>query len=204
MNEQKKDNPEEKILTAAQTVFIRKGMDGSRMQEIADEAGINKALLHYYFRSKQKLFEAIFSKVFNQIFPDIRNLLLSEEPFEVKIAAFIERYIDLLLKHPFLPSFILKEINRDPEFLASIIKKQGINPSDLVTLIEQEMEKGKLKKMDPRELMVNILSLSIFPFAARPLMQIVFFNNDQKAYKKFLIQRKVTIKEFILNSILLK
>ena len=204
MNEQKKDNPEEKILTAAQTVFIRKGMDGSRMQEIADEAGINKALLHYYFRSKQKLFEAIFSKVFNQIFPDIRNLLLSEEPFEVKIAAFIERYIDLLLKHPFLPSFILKEINRDPEFLASIIKKQGINPSDLVTLIEQEKEKGKLKKMDPRELMVNILSLSIFPFAARPLMQIVFFNNDQKAYKKFLIQRKVTIKEFILNSILLK
>ncbi len=204
MNEQKKDNPEEKILTAAQTVFIRKGMDGSRMQEIADEAGINKALLHYYFRSKQKLFEAIFSKVFNQIFPNIRNLLFSEEPFEVKIAAFIERYIDLLLKHPFLPSFILKEINRDPEFLASIIKKQGINPSDLVTLIEQEMEKGKLKKMDPRELMVNILSLSIFPFAARPLMQIVFFNNDQKAYKKFLIQRKVTVKEFILNSILLK
>jgi TetR/AcrR family transcriptional regulator len=204
MNEQKKDNTEEKILAAAQTVFIKKGMDGSRMQEIADEAGINKALLHYYFRSKQKLFEAIFSMVFNQIFPDIRNLLFSEEPFENKIAVFIEKYIDLLLKHPFLPSFILKEINRDPEFLASVIKKQGINPADLVAMIEQEMEKGQIRKMDPRELMVNILSLSIFPFAARPLMQIVFFNNDQKAYKKFLIQRKDTVKEFLLNSILLK
>jgi TetR/AcrR family transcriptional regulator len=204
MNEQKKDNPEEKILAAAQTVFIKKGMDGSRMQEIADEAGINKALLHYYFRSKQKLFEAIFSMVFNQIFPDIRNLLFSEEPFEDKIADFIEKYIDLLLKHPFLPSFILKEINRDPEFLASVIKKQGINPADIVTVIEKEMNKGKIRKMDPRELMVNILCLSIFPFAARPLMQIVFFNNDQKAYKKFLIQRKDTVKEFLLNSILLK
>jgi TetR/AcrR family transcriptional regulator len=204
MNEQKKDNTEEKILAAAQTVFIKKGMDGSRMQEIADEAGINKALLHYYFRSKQKLFEAIFSMVFNQIFPDIRNLLFSEEPFENKIAVFIEKYIDLLLKHPFLPSFILKEINRDPEFLASVIKKQGINPADLVAMIEHEMEKGQIRKMDPRELMVNILSLSIFPFAARPLMQIVFFNNDQKAYKKFLIQRKDTVKEFLLNSILLK
>jgi len=204
MTEQKKDNTEEKILTAAQTVFIKKGMDGSRMQEIADEAGINKALLHYYFRSKQKLFEAIFSTVFNQIFPDIRNLLYSEKPFEEKLSVFIEKYIDLLLKHPFLPSFILKEINRDPEFLASIIKKQGINPSEIINLMDQEMEKGNIRKMDPRELMINILSLSIFPFAARPLMQIMFYNNDQKAYKKLLIQRKDTVKDFILNSILVK
>jgi TetR/AcrR family transcriptional regulator len=204
MTELKKDNTEEKILTAAQSVFIKKGMDGSRMQEIADEAGINKALLHYYFRSKQKLFEAIFSTVFNQIFPDIRNLLYSEKPFVEKLSVFIEKYIDLLLKHPFLPSFILKEINRDPEFLATIIKKQGINPSEIVELIDQEMKNGKIRKMDPRELMINILSLSIFPFAARPLMQIMFFNNDQKAYKKMLIQRKDTVKDFILNSILVK
>jgi TetR/AcrR family transcriptional regulator len=204
MTELKKDNTEEKILTAAQSVFIKKGMDGSRMQEIADEAGINKALLHYYFRSKQKLFEAIFSTVFNQIFPDIRNLLFSEKPFVEKLSVFIEKYIDLLLKHPFLPSFILKEINRDPEFLATIIKKQGINPAEIVKLIDQEMKNGSIRKMDPSELMINILSLSIFPFAARPLMQIMFFNNDQKAYKKMLIQRKDTVKDFILNSIMVK
>jgi TetR/AcrR family transcriptional regulator len=204
MTEQKKDNTEERILSAAQTVFIKKGMDGSRMQEIADEAGINKALLHYYFRSKQKLFEAIFSTVFNQIFPDIRNLLYSEKPLEEKLSVFIEKYIDLLLKHPFLPSFILKEINRDPEFLASTIKKQGINPAEIVKLLDQEMEKGNIRKMDPSELMINILSLSIFPFAARPLLQIMFYNNDQKAYKKLLIQRKDTVKDFIMNSIMVK
>ncbi len=201
MSEIKKDNTEEKILVAAQSVFIKKGMDGSRMQEIADEAGINKALLHYYFRSKQKLFEAIFSKVFKQIFPDLKNLLFSEKPIQEKLGTFIEKYIDLLMKNPFLPTFVLKEINRDPEFLASILKKQGVNPEDILQLIDKEMEKGTIRKFDPRDLMINILALSIFPFAARPLMQIMFFENNPKAYKQFLIQRKKSVREFILNSI---
>ena len=88
MNEIKKDNTEEKILNAAQTVFIQKGMDGARMQEIADEAGINKALLHYYFRTKQKLFEAIFKKVFSQIFPNLMDMVHSELPIEEKLGDF--------------------------------------------------------------------------------------------------------------------
>lgn len=204
MSEINKDNTEEKILHAAQTVFIQKGMDGARMQEIANEAGINKALLHYYFRNKQKLFEAIFSKVFNQIFPDIKSLIFSEKPFEERLGAFVERYIDLLLKNPFLPAFILKEINRDPDFLASIIKKQGINPEEILQMIEREMEAGTICRMDARDLMVNILGLSIFPFAARPLMQMMFFNNSKKEYNEFLIKRKESVKIFILNSILVK
>jgi TetR/AcrR family transcriptional regulator len=204
MNEAKKDNTEEKILIAAQSVFTKKGMDGTRMQEIADEANINKALLHYYFRSKQKLFEAIFSKVFSHIFPDIKNFINSEKPIAEKLAIFIDKYIELLMKNPFLPTFILKEINRDPVFLASVIKKQGINPAEILQLFEKEMVNGSIRKMDPRELMINILSLSIFPFASKPLMQIMFFNNDKKAYKDFLVGRKVSIKDFVLNSILLK
>lgn len=204
MSEINKDNTEDKILEAAHSVFIQKGMDGARMQEIANEAGINKALLHYYFRTKQKLFEAIFSKVFNQIFPDIRSLIFSEKPFEERLGAFVERYIDLLLKNPFLPAFILKEINRDPDFLASIIKKQGINPEEMLQMIEREMEAGTICRMDPRDLMVNILGLSIFPFAARPLMQIMFFSNSKKEYKEFLVKRKETVKIFILNSIVVK
>ena len=204
MNDIKKDNTEEKILDAAQTVFIEKGMDGARMQEIANEAGINKALLHYYFRSKQKLFEAIFKQVFKQIFPDIKAFIHSEIPIEEKLGIFVEKYIDLLMKNPFLPSFILKEIHRDPEFLASVIKGQGINPQDLFTMLEKEMEAGNIQKMDPRELMINILGLSIFPFAAKPLMQIMFFENDKKAYREFLKQRKVTVKRFVLDSILIR
>src|SRR5680860_1428715 len=155
MNDIKKDNTEEKILHAAQTVFIQKGMDGARMQEIANEAGINKALLHYYFRTKQKLFEAIFKKVFKQIFPKIETFILSDLPFEEKLGVFIDNYIDLLIKNPYFPAFILKE-----------------------------MEAGRIRKMDPRDLMINLLGLSTFPFAAKPLMKIMFFENDNKAYNQ--------------------
>ncbi len=203
MKEIKKDNTEEKILNAAQIVFIKKGMDGARMQEIADEAGINKALLHYYFRSKQKLFEAIFKLVFKQIFPDINAFIHAETPIEDKLGIFVEKYIGLLMKNPFLPSFILKEIHRDPEFLASVIKGQGIHPHELFTMFEKEMEAGHIRKMDPRDLMINILGMSIFPFAAKPLMQIMFFDNDKKAYKQFLEIRKKTVSDFILHSVLI-
>ena len=104
MNELKKDNTEEKILNAAQRVFVEKGMDGARMQEIANEAGINKALLHYYFRTKQKLFEAIFKKVFKSILPNIMEMVHSDLPIEKKLEIFIEKYIELLLKNPFVPT----------------------------------------------------------------------------------------------------
>lgn len=204
MSEIKKDNTEDKILEAAQTVFIQKGMDGSRMQEIADEAGINKALLHYYFRTKQKLFEAIFNKVFKQIFPNLEAFISSDLPIEEKLGTFIDKYISLLLKNPFLPAFILKEIHRDPEFLASVIKSTGVNPNALFSMFEKEMDAGKIKRMDPKDLLINILAMSIFPVVTKPLMQIMFFENDKKAYNDFLVKRKETVKDFILDSIMVK
>lgn len=203
MNEIKKDNTEEKILKAAHTVFIQKGMDGARMQEIADEAGINKALLHYYFRTKEKLFDAIFKKVFSKILPNIMEMVESDLPIENKLGMFIENYIDLLMRNPFLPTFVLKEMNRNPDFLASVIKGTGIEPARIFSMFEREMDAGKIRKTDPRDLLINILSLSIFPIAAKPLMTIMFFENDKNAYKAFIEQRKESVKTFILNSILL-
>ncbi|HKI89107.1 MAG TPA: TetR/AcrR family transcriptional regulator [Draconibacterium sp.] len=204
MSELKKDNTEEKILNAAQTVFIHKGMDGARMQEIADEAGINKALLHYYFRTKQKLFDAIFKKVFSQVLPNIMEMVHSELPIEKKLGIFIEKYIDMLLKNPFLPTFILKEMNREPDFLASVLKKSGVKPREIFSMFEKEMQAGNIRKMDPRDLLVNILGLSIFPIAAKPLLKIMLFENNRKAYNEFISRRKKTVTEFIFNSILIK
>jgi AcrR family transcriptional regulator len=204
MDSAKKDNTEQKILEAAGNVFVKKGMDGTRMQEIANEAGINKALLHYYFRSKQKLFEAIFKKVFAKAFPDIKTLMLSNIPIEEKLGTFVERYMELLLKNPYLPAFILKEIYRDPEFIASVIKGQGINPNEIFNMFENEMDKGIIRKMNPRELMVNIIGLTLIPIAGKPLLTIMLFDGDKKAYQEFLLNRKNTVKEFILNSIMIK
>jgi TetR/AcrR family transcriptional regulator len=203
MNEIKKDNTEEKILNAAQEVFIQKGMDGSRMQEIADHAGINKALLHYYFRTKQKLFEAIFKKVFKHVFPKIEMLILSDKPLEEKLGTFIEKYIDVLIMNPYLPTFIIKEMHRDPDFLSSVMKSQGIHPEKIINVFEKEMEAGKIRKMNPKDLMINVLGLCIFPFATKPLMKIMFFENDKKKYNQFLQNRKTTVKEFVLNSIII-
>ncbi len=204
MNEIKKDNTEAKILNAAQTVFVRKGMDGARMQEIADEAGINKALLHYYFRSKQKLFEAIFGMIANQIFPNIKSLLLSDKPIEEKLLLFIDKYIDLLTRNPYLPAFVLKEINRDSNFFASVFKSKGINLDPIFAMFEKEMDAGKIRRMNPRDIMTNMLALCIFPFAAKPMLQIMLFDNNNEAYQQFLHERKTTVTEFVLNSIIIK
>ncbi len=204
MNEIKKDNTEEKILKAARTIFVRKGMDGARMQEIADEAGINKALLHYYFRSKQKLFEAIFGNIIGQIFPNITSVLLSDKPIDEKIGIFIETYIDMLLQNPYLPAFMLKEINRDSDFFENTIKDRKIELSSIFKMLEKEMEAGKLRKMNPRDIIANLLSMCIFPFAAKPMLKLILFGDNHQQYDQYLEQRKSTIKEFALNSIMVK
>lgn len=204
MNKFKKDNTEEKIVIAAQKVFVRKGMDGARMQEIANEAGINKALLHYYFRSKQKLFEAIFTKIFQQIFPNILMLMNTERPIAGRLQAFVENYLDILIQNQELPAFIIQEINRDPQIFRSIFETVGLQPKIVFEMFEQEMEAGNIVRMNPRDLMLNILSMCLFPFAASPLMQMMMFENDKKSFQDFLNERKKTVTEFILNSILIK
>ncbi|MBK6929731.1 MAG: TetR/AcrR family transcriptional regulator [Saprospirales bacterium] len=97
------DSTEQRIFDAAHDVFVQKGLDGAKMQEIADRAGINKALLHYYYRSKEKLYETVARAVINRAFPVIRKMLESDDPLELKISRFIDFYIDLVSGNPFLP-----------------------------------------------------------------------------------------------------
>src|SRR5271156_3051845 len=102
---------EQRILAAAKKVFLLKGMDGARMQDIADEAGINKALLHYYFRSKEKLFEVIFREAMDQLFPRIIGILNADKPLFDKIESFCGEYVGMLLNNPYLPMFVMNEVN---------------------------------------------------------------------------------------------
>src|SRR3954468_10948841 len=116
MDKVKKDlTTEEKILEAARKIFLAKGLDGARMQDIADEAGINKAMLHYYFRSKEKLFEKIFTEVAGHFLPRIATILASENSVLEKIDTFCAEYINQVMQTPYVPIFILNEINRQPE-----------------------------------------------------------------------------------------
>src|SRR5512140_406633 len=108
------------ILEAAKKVFISHGFDGTSMQQIANEAGINKSLLHYYFRNKEKLFSAVFSYAFQNFVPQIQEILNSGVSVFIKIERIIAEYMDMLLKNEFIPSFILHEINRNPDGIYAI------------------------------------------------------------------------------------
>src|ERR1700741_3146545 len=137
-------NTEEQIIAAAKKIFIQKGMAGARMQDIADEAGINKALLHYYFHSKQKLFEVIFLEAAQKLFPKINEIFNSDRPLFEKIEKFCEEYITVVIENPYLPLFVFNEINQDPEyFLGKVwVGSAKPNPEKFLAQIEHEVKKG--------------------------------------------------------------
>ncbi|MCD4834691.1 MAG: TetR/AcrR family transcriptional regulator [Bacteroidales bacterium] len=205
MVDQQKDT-EQKIMDAAKEVFQQKGMTGARMQEIADKAGINKALLHYYYRTKEKLFDKVFEIAFSIFIPRMQEIMLSEKPVFEKIEFFIENYMDLLTKHPYIPIFVINELNRNPQILVNIFEKNiDIKENKLFekidAQIQAEVQKGIIKPIDTRNLMTNVIGLIVFPIAARPIIQGIMFENDKKQYDAFLKQRKDFVKDFIINSI---
>ncbi|TAJ13188.1 TetR/AcrR family transcriptional regulator [Marinilabiliaceae bacterium JC017] len=201
MNSGTERNTEEKILKAARQVFTEKGMAGARMQEIADKAGINKAMLHYYFRSKEKLFDRVFKEAFGLFWPRVDQYLQTTTDLKTLLKAIVTSYIDVLIDQPFLPIFILNELHRNPDHLKRLFFETGVDPTQLLEIIKGEMAAGNIVEMDPRELLVNILSLSLFPFAARPLVSRILWDNDQESYVAFLKERKNTVYEFIVRAV---
>lgn len=195
---------EETIFIAAQQVFIQKGFDGARMQEIATIAGINKALLHYYYRTKEKLFAAIFDRIIGNVIPRIITFLNSDTPIIEKIEFFVNTYIDLLLRNPFIPQFILNEINRDPDRIAQLLSNH-ISKNNAFekfsALVDEEVKNGNIHPITAEQLIVNMLSMCIFPFVARPIIQGVFFNNDKSQYLEFIESRKKEVTSFIIRAI---
>ena len=192
---------EQKIYEAARRIFILKGMDGARMQEIADEAGMNKALLHYYFRSKENLFKAVFKDTFSKFFVKVNDSLSSEDSAKQKLIEFIDNYIDLIQANPYVPQFIISEINRDPKVLKNLMFESGIEPQKILDLLLHEVHSDNLSKLDPLHIVISLLGMLVFPFVARPLLQMVYFNDNQEAYNQFLHERKEVVKNMILKMI---
>jgi TetR/AcrR family transcriptional regulator len=199
---QKDKTTEEQILAAAKKVFVRDGMTGARMQDIADEAGINKALLHYYFKNKEKLFEVIFMEAAHRLFPKINEIFTAELPLFDKIERFCDEYITLVMENPYLPLFVLNEINRDPDyFLRKVWKgKSTPNPEKFLAQIMAEKANGTIKDIQPMHLLMNMLSMTIFPFVAKPMLQKNMGLNEQQ-FRLLMEQRKTEIPRFIIDSI---
>ena len=201
MNKTKNETTEIQILNAAKTVFQQKGMDGSRMQEIADEAGINKAMLHYYYRSKQILFEAVFNHAFALLAPQLNKILNDDSSIEEKIRNFTSNYISFVNKHPYLPNFVIQEINRNPGFVLKMKLNSGFpNIEKFKEQVKKDVENGIIKPIKAEQLFINILSLSVFPFVATPLIK-AFINTDDQGFKFLMEERKTEVANFMINSI---
>lgn len=192
---------ENRILDAATRVFVRKGKAGSSMQDIAEEAGINRPLLNYYFRSKEKLFDLVFTRVFVRFLPEVARVFNAELPVKEKLSQFIDTYFEMLTESPLTPVFILNEISTNPETLVNTIKRTGVEPQKLFSQIEHEMGSGLIRRTDPRQLITNLLALIIFPFAARPMLEALMFNGSTPEMEKFMKERKAYVKTFFLESI---
>ena len=193
---------EEKIFEAATEVFLEKGLDGSRMQDIADRAGMNKSLLHYYYRTKDRLFSAVFDMIAGQMFKKFAPVFDENLSLEEKIKFFFREHITFLQKNPRLPAFILNEINRNPAIIKKFVQKLEIEKiwTMLETQHKEEMQKYNITKEDIPQLMTSIAAMSVFPFAARGLvsniMERMGFDFDE-----YIEKRKDYAGEFVVNAI---
>ncbi len=195
------DSTEQKIFDAAHEVFMQKGMDGAKMQEIADRAGINKALLHYYYRSKEKLYEMVARAIIGRAVPIIREFLETEYPLEEKIRRFVHFYVELIARNPYIPIFVISEMNKHPDrFIDAILPKELPKPDVFLQQVEAEVAAGRIRSIIPQHLLVNMVSLCIFPFIAKPMIRIVIGMNAQEM-KDFLEERKEEVLRFILASL---
>lgn len=192
---------EQKILNAAKKVFVTQGMAAARMQDIANEAGINKALLHYYFRNKEQLFAQIFAEARVELFPKINEILRSDLPLFDKIRQFVARYIEVIKSNPYLPLFVLNEMNRNPlTFSQTIFQNKTPQLDILLTQLEEAMENGEIKPTNPMHLIINMMSLCIFPFVGKPMIQMLMQINDEQ-FLNLMEQRKAIVADFIIQSI---
>jgi TetR/AcrR family transcriptional regulator len=189
------ENTEEKIFVAAEEIFLRDGYAGSRMQDIADLAGINKALLHYYFRSKDKLFEKIFDKKASIMFPRMEQLFEIEMPFTDLLCIYVEKYMELLIANPFLPLFIITTVNK-PNGQDFIQKLPFAINRKLIETYSKEVASGKVKALNPLHFVLSIFSMCAFPFMAKPVLKIMANANDDQ-FKELMQSRVAEIQGYI-------
>jgi len=185
---------EARILQAATEVFLNKGRDGARMQEIAEKAGINKALLHYYFRSKDRLYEEVFRKECGAYIGSFLASVPETEDMEVFLRFFIDHYIDRLAQRPQVVSFVLWEIQQGGERFGRIIREFLFREENdarpfIVDIVARAVASGRIRKVDPIQFILSLLGVCVYPFVARPILERIVDGLDVLS-EAFLEKRK--------------
>lgn len=195
---------EENILQAARDIFVQKGFSGARMQEIADRAQINKAMLHYYFKSKRALFEAIVSENINILGPQLSTAISGDTSIYTKLCKLVDSYVDTILKHPNMPMFLLHEMAQGQKDTIEKMKRAIDEDHSLTKMLHQirlEQEAGIIKPIPPNHLVLSVMSLIVFPFLARPVFETML-EIPPEHYVKMMQERKTIVKEIIKSSFL--
>jgi AcrR family transcriptional regulator len=200
---------EQRILDAAHTVFLRRGTAGARMQDIASQAGVNQALLHYYFRSKARLSEAVFRRAAQQLFPRVIEVMASEVDLEDKVRRVVQLELDHLSRTPYLPGYVISELahhaERAPQLISTLIGMAPENVGQRITntlrrQIDARVRAGAMQPITPEQFMVNLISLCIVPFAARPMLTALL-GMDQHAFERFIDSRRQELAAFFLRAL---
>lgn len=187
----KEKDTEQKIKEAARIIFQQKGFAGARTRDIAESAGINLALLNYYFRSKQKLYDIIMTETMQTFFGGVIKILDNQETsLEEKVEAFVVHYIDLLSENANIPHFILNNVREDPEgYLEKIGSLQQAKHSFFVQQFIQAGMEGKVPPINPIHFLMNLIGLVVFPFLAKPMI-VANTEISDKIYSEMIEERK--------------
>ncbi len=196
---------EEKIKLAAASEFVLKGLEGARMQDIADKAGINKAMLHYYFRNKQMLFDTILNEKFAKVFSAFTIWFDPDLELESKIIAFVDKEISIISTFPNLPLFVLSEAWKNPDFIAKKFKDMPIEAmrSQFKAMIDKEVTSGNIRNTSMEEILLNIVSLCVYPIVGKPVFQKILGASEQE-YNEILEKRKNQIANMMIKDLEIK
>jgi len=187
------------IKQKAKILFFQKGFLTATTQEIADEAGVNRALIHYYFRSREQLLDLLLEETLTEKKDKVRKILTSSLPFHEKIGNFIDTIVDYGLAYPYLDNFIISETARRPDKVEVFCSKDRVNSSDLIReQLEEEIANGKIAPITAEHFMINLSALCNYPLLAKAVLQAIHGMTDA-AYHKFLLDRKQIIYRTIFN-----
>ena len=189
---------EHKIIEAAKATFLKKGYKDTNMADIAAEVGLTRPAMHYYFRTKERLFQAVFGDILMSFIPQIKESLSADIPLELKISQIVEAYMSVLEDSPTLPVFIVQEINRDIDNIISIALDNNLVElgQSVVNVLNREMKEGRIRKMPLIELGYTFYGLMMVPFIARPAGQMIFGKDSYspeflKGWKENVIRQMV-------------
>jgi TetR/AcrR family transcriptional regulator len=190
----------ERILDAAHAVFTRKGTAGSRTQEIAAEAGVNKALVHYYFGTKAALADAIFERAMGTIMPRIFGILVDpDRSIEQKVPAIVQEQIDFHSARPYLAGYLISEMHAEPERIARLMAQQGgrVPLEVLRRQLREGAKAGKIRPISAEQFVANLMGMLILPFAIRPaLMEMLAL--DAARWRAFIEERRRLVPDFFM------